>query len=847
MEEHLVLLILSRLIIILVPITMRSPNTFKYAQVVVPIPRDEPFTYMIPDELRDQAGPGVQVVVPFGKRYLPGIILDLADSTNQAENEIKRIHDVIGSEPYVPNELMQVIEWISGYYVSFLGEAYRLIHPSINLNKGHLQVRKLKKTPSRKPTALEGNLLRILQNDEWTSVKELEKKLSRRNILHVINKLQQLKYLEKRYLPPEKKSVHKMAEYFLLADYGNWNETIRQKYMPLDSGRLTKAKQLIIHLKESGKSERKDLSKAGFNAATIKKLVDEGAIQKLVEKADTSIDLIYKEDTKVKELSANQKKFVDIVSPNLVQKSQFKVFLLHGITGSGKTQIYIELIKKILPKKKQAIVLIPEIVLTPQTLARFHNYFGDSVAVLHSRLSPRERAEVLQNIRNGKYQVVIGPRSAVFSPLRNLGLIIVDEEHDSSYKQSDAVPRYNARDVALYRASINKIPVVLGSATPSFESLYNALNGKYEYFHLSQRILARNLPRTLVVDLKEEWRRTGAPPLLSENLALKVESRLVSKEQVMLLQNRRGFAPYLLCRDCGFVAKCPNCDITLTYHYTGKNLRCHYCGHSETAPDVCPQCHGLDILYKGFGTQKVEQELLEQFSNARILRMDQDVTTRKNSHEEILEKFRSGGSDILIGTKMISKGLDFERVSLVGIISADQGLNFPDFRSSEKVFQLLTQAAGRAGRGASSGEVVIQTFDPKHYIFKFLYTHDYLKFYERELESRKLLSYPPFSRLCLIRIVGDSEKEVEKYSQSVAKFLWSANSGRKFQILGPAPAPFFKLNNKYRYHILLKQKREIDPSMSYLRQLLKKRLYKQKEFQKWPVQIQIDMDPMEIM
>ncbi len=626
-----------------------------------------------------------------------------------------------------------------------------------------------------------------------------------------------------------------------------WNDAAREKYLPLDSGRITKAKQLIVHLRKFGKTDRKDLRKADFNSSVIRKLVEQKVIQRIVEQTPSEKNLIYREDINVRELSENQKKFIDGVIPFLARQSEFKVFLLHGITGSGKTQIYIELIKQIIPLKKQAIVLIPEIVLTPQTLARFNNYFGDSVAVLHSRLSARERAEVLQDIRNGKYQAVIGPRSAVFSPLKNIGLIIVDEEHDSSYKQSDSIPRYNARDVALYRAHINNIPIVLGSATPSFESLHNAQNGKYEYFHLFRRILARNLPRTQVVDLKEEWRRTGTPPILSENLMLKVESRLLSKEQVMLLQNRRGFAPYLLCKDCGYIAKCPNCDITLTYHYTGKKLRCHYCGHSELAPDVCPQCQGLDILYKGFGTQKVEQELLEQFYHARILRMDQDVTTRKHSHEKILEKFRSGRSDILIGTKMISKGLDFERVSLVGIISADQGLNFPDFRSSEKVFQLLTQSAGRAGRGASSGEVVIQTYDPNHYIFKYLYSHDYLKFYEKELESRKLLNYPPFSRLCLIRIVGEQEQSVEKYSQAIAKFLWSANLEKKFQILGPAPAPFFKLKNKYRYQILIKQKREIDPSMSYLRQLLKKRLYKQKEFQKWPVQIQIDVDPAEIM
>ena len=825
---------------------MTSPKILKYAQVIVPIPIDEPFTYKIPKELSEQVAPGVQVVVPFGKKYQAGIILSVSDSSDKKDRDLKPLYDVISPDLYVTNELMQVVEWIANYYICFLGEGYRLIHPSINLQKGSLQIKKIKEPSPDKLNTFESELMQLLKNNQWISVKLLESKLSRKNILYVINKLQQSKWIEKRYSPLTAKNIYKQIEYFKLNNEDSWDESVRKKYLPLDSGKITKAKQLIIHMKKYGKSNRKSLTEVKL-ASVVKKLVDEGVIEKSVEKIPTSTKMIYQEESKINKLSENQKKFIKVVRPSLSRKSKFKVFLLHGITGSGKTQIYIELIKQILPSKKQAIVLIPEIVLTPQTLARFNNYFGESVAVLHSRLSTRERAEVLQNVREGKYQVVIGPRSAIFSPLKNIGLIIVDEEHDSSYKQTESVPRYNARDVALYRAYINNIPIILGSATPSFESLYNALNGKYEYFHLSRRILARNLPRTQLVDLKEEWRRSDVPPILSENLTLKIESRLISKEQVMLLQNRRGFSPYLLCKDCGYIAKCPNCDITLTYHITGKNLRCHYCDHSEVAPDVCPQCRGLDILYKGFGTQKVEQELLEQFSNSRILRMDQDVTTRKHSHEEILEKFRSGASDILIGTKMISKGLDFERVSLVGIISADQGLNFPDFRSSEKVFQLLTQAAGRAGRGASSGEVVIQTFDPKHYIFKYLHTHDYLKFYEKELDSRKLLNYPPFSRLCLIRLVGEIESEVESYSQSVTKFLWSANSQKKFQILGPAPAPLFKLNNKYRYHILLKQKREIDPSMSYIRQLLKQRLYKQKEFQKWPVQIQIDVDPVEIM
>lgn len=835
---------------------MAAKKAAKYAQVIVPIPRDEPFTYHIPSEFRNQVLPGVQVVVPFGKRYVSGIVLSLTDNvTHKEKDNIKPIYDVVSSTPYVTRELMRVMEWVTGYYICFLGEAYRLIHPSINLQKGYLQLRRGRHVPTpqsvgaaaKKLNDFETDLMKLLTDDKWVSVRELERKLGRKNFLYVINKLQQAQLLEKRYSPPSPKNIHRTVEYFVLEREQKWDESARTKYLPLEDGRPTKAKQLIAYLRNHGKTERGQLKEARFNSTVIKTLVEEKVLRVIREEVSTENPLIYKEDNKVKELADNQKEFLDTVRPYLREEFEFKVFLLHGITGSGKTQIYIELIKQIIPFNKQAIVLIPEIVLTPQTRARFHNYFGDSVAVLHSRLSHRERAEVLQDIREGKFQVVIGPRSAIFSPLPNIGLIIVDEEHDGSYKQSDAVPRYNARDVALYRAYVNNIPVVLGSATPSFESLHNALNGKYEYFHLSRRILARNLPRTQVVDLKEEWRRTGAPPLLSESLTLKIESRLISKEQVMLLQNRRGFAPYLLCKDCDYVAKCPNCDITLTYHFTDKHLRCHYCGHSEEAPDVCPQCQGFDILYKGLGTQKIEQELLEQFANARILRMDQDVTTRKHSHEKILEQFRSGGSDILIGTKMISKGLDFERVSLVGIISADQGLNFPDFRSSEKVFQLLTQAAGRAGRGASSGEVVIQTFDPNHYIFKYLHSHDYLNFYEKELENRKLLNYPPFSRLCLIRIVGDQEKTVSQYSQKIAKFLWSTNPERKFQVLGPAPAPLFKLKNKYRYHILIKQSKEVDPSMSYLRQLLKQRLYKQKEVLKWPVQIQIDVDPVEIM
>ncbi|MFZ0391375.1 MAG: primosomal protein N', partial [Calditrichia bacterium] len=530
-----------------------------------------------------------------------------------------------------------------------------------------------------------------------------------------------------------------------------------------------------------------------------------------------------------------------------IGEKQFKTFLLHGITGSGKTQVYIEMIRRTLEKGRQAIVLIPEIVLTPQTLARFQNDFGDKVGVLHSRLSVGEKREVLHKAGKGEFPVIIGPRSAIFAPLPDLGLIVVDEEHESSYKQSDAQPRYHARDVAVFRGRLTNSLVVLGSATPSFESLYNAREGEYEYFPLMQRIEKRALPRIVLVDLKQEWRKNGVPPVVSENLELKIESRLLTSEQVMVLQNRRGYAPYLLCQDCGFILKCPNCEITLTFHQKSRKMVCHYCGHEEKAPSRCPECRGTDIIYKGIGTQKLEEHLNEQFPHARILRMDQDTTGGKHGHSRLLEQFRSKQADILLGTKMIAKGLDFESVTLVGVISADQGLHFPDFRAGEKVFQLLTQAAGRAGRGASSGEVVIQTFDPLHYIFKYLLTHNYLEFYSKEIMSRKNLGYPPFSRLILIRVWGANEAEVENYSRFIVKYLWKANPDRRFSIMGPAPAAIPRKKGNYYFHILIKQNKETDPAMFRVRKILKESLLKNAQLRKWPVRIALDVDPVEIL
>lgn len=826
-----------------------AEQTTKIARVIIPIPVDTPFSYAVPEELADLIRPGVQVIAPLGERYLPGIVMGAEESPETPDYDLKPIHDVVSPEPFIGEDLLKLLEWISDYYICHLGEACRLVNPALNLKKSAYELqRRAGEIPEDLPPRLR-EVLAQLPPGEWISLPQVETALAESNLLHRIHRLKKAGLIDARYTPPRPRKIYKTVDWFALQPSEKWPPPAQQKYLAENARKYQRALQLIAYLQaqESSRAARPQLKEAGFPAELLKRLEAEGVLLREETEVFREQGDHFYEENKAVTLSEEQREFIDRVTPCLSGGGQYKTFLLHGITGSGKTQVYIELIKTALEQGRQAIVLIPEIVLTPQTMARFRNHFGERVAVIHSRISGGERLEILQKIREDKFSIVIGPRSAIFAPFKKLGIIIVDEEHEGSYKQNDAAPRYNARDVALYRALLNRIPVVLGSATPSLESLYNARTGKYEYFHLSKRISARNLPRAQLLDFKEEWRRTGALQILSENLLLKMESRLISREQGMLLQNRRGFSPYILCQDCGYVEKCPNCDITLTYHLAGKNLRCHYCGFIAPAPDFCPQCKGIDIIYKGVGTQKIEEEAKQRFPHARLLRMDQDTTRRRHDHAAILEKFRSRKADFLIGTKMIAKGLDFGRVTLVGIINADQGLHFPDFRASEKTFQLLVQAAGRAGRGAHSGEVVIQTFDPNHYVFKYLLTHDYLGFYEREVETRKTLNYPPFSRLCLIRVVGESEERVLHYGQEIARYLWQANREKKFGVLGPAPAPLSRINNRYRYHILVKQPRESDPSMSAVRRLLKEGIYKNPAVKKWPVEIQIDMDPLEIL
>jgi len=818
----------------------------RLAQVIMPIPVDEPFSYTIPAAFAELIQPGIQVTVPFGERYSAGIILDVIDDPGEHDYALKPIHDVVSSEPFAYQEMLDLLVWISNYYICNLGEAFRLINPSVNLNKSMLMIKRADEAaPELRESQQE--LWDALKPEEWTSLDKLEKKLKRKNLLHRIHLLKKKQLVETHYQPPAEVKIYKTVDIFSLQkDEAEWTEKARSKYLQGSSERYASALRLIEHLKDVGAQDRVTLREGGFNSALLKRLSEEGVLTSRQEKLLRSQEMDYSEKKQEITLTEEQAGFVTMVRPKLGK--EHRAFLLHGITGSGKTQIYIELIREAVEMGKQAIVLIPEIILTPQTMARFSNTFGKRVAVIHSRLSKSEKLEILQRIREGHFDVVIGPRSAIFAPFKDLGIIVVDEEHEGSYKQHDSSPRYHARDVALYRGYLNNIPVVLGSASPGFESLFNALAEKrYDYYFLASRVGARSLPRIRLIDLREEWRKSGERPILSENLELEMEARIVIRQQAMLLQNRRGFAPYLQCGECGFVLKCDNCDITLTYHTYGKAVRCHYCDFTTRAPGECPDCASLDIRYEGIGTQMIEEHVNTRFPHSTALRMDQDTTRKKGDHARILGKFRNKEADFLIGTKMIAKGLDFEQVTLVGIVSADQGLQFPDFRAAEKTFQMLMQAAGRSGRGALSGEVLIQTYEPEHYMFKYLQTHNYLDFVRRELQTRKTLSYPPYSRLCLIRISCEKENDFSHYAAEISRFLFSAKRDKNYAVLGPAPAALMRLNGLYRYHILVKQDRESDPSMSYVRQLLKRSIYLNPEIKKWPVDVHIDMDPVEIL
>lgn len=525
-----------------------------------------------------------------------------------------------------------------------------------------------------------------------------------------------------------------------------------------------------------------------------------------------------------------------------LDKAAFVVFLLFGVTGSGKTMVYLQVVDKVLKSGKQALILVPEISLTPQTTERFEKYFKDNVGVYHSALGSKEREKIWHRMKSGKLSVVIGARSAVFAPLDNLGIIIVDEEHDSSYKQQDS-PRYNARDVAVMRGKIEKIPVVLGSATPGLESFYNAQTGKYILCELPGRYRQQNLPRVKIIDLATK-EKLGS--FITSALFSRLKEKISKGQQAILFLNRRGFAPLVKCEECGLVFKCPRCQITCTYHIKNFSLECHYCGYKTEAPRICPACRGNHLFYFGAGTQRIENQLKELFGATQVQRLDWDITRGKNKAQAILSDFKAEKFKILVGTQMVTKGLDFPEVNLVGVISADTILDLPDFRAKERTFQLLTQVAGRAGRRDVAGEVIIQTYYPRDPSISLATQHDFKGFYEKELPHRKALNYPPFKHLILILFVGPkrdlTEKAVKEFTLTLKTEVRNQNFD-ELEILGPAIAPLAMIKGKYRFQILLKTPRIVSATR-FLGKFLDQK-FPQKKLKS--VRIVVDVDPASML
>ncbi len=829
---------------------------FLYANIALPVPLAQTFTYIITNDFENELTIGSIVSVAFGKKILTGVVIEYTN--NRPSVALKPIRTL---EPIPPlsEKTISLALWIAEYYSAPIGETVRLFLPAGIGAISKRIIRLQKNIPADVIEAQEQispqrkKIISLLRQNEIT-IQQLQKATGVKNLYALTNDLRNSGIVE--IVEQSKKKIRTKKEWYFRRESGVPDVLLRKTQLRLWQ---------IIETIEGEVSVTTFLKSHGGSLSIIKMLAQKKFIslyQKEVEYKNTlEID-----DHTAKGLSIllnthQQQAFHSIA--DVLEKNIHSTFLLHGITGSGKTQVYIESIRRALAMEKTAIVLVPEISLTPQTVKRFQLHFGDAVVWMHSKMSDSERSNAWHKAQSGSYKIVIGPRSALFAPLKNLGLIVVDEEHESSYKQFDSTPRYNARDVAIIRGILENAVVVLGSATPSMESFTNSSTGKFTLLSLPERADNAALPPVHIVNMNIERKKNFAAAKQTakeigkkafENLSTsissllkeKIENRLEKKEGIILLQNRRGFAPFLECDECGHVEQCPRCSVTMTYHATKKHLRCHYCGKVQPPPATCSVCGGISIHMRGFGTQRVEQELTAFFPNAIILRMDLDTTTRKGSHEKLLREFGEGNADILLGTQMVAKGLDFPRVTLVGVISADTQMMLPDFRSAERTFQLLTQVAGRAGRSALAGEVIIQTSQPAHYSLRHVQDHDFNGFFNEELEFRRATSYPPYSRISLLEFRAKNEKKVEEVASTFGKLLRGYIPAE--WILGPAAAALEKIKNEFRRQIIIKADKTKDKSGALARNAIKKAIQQiSSHSKKNRVKIIVDVDPAGIL
>ncbi|GAJ38697.1 primosomal protein N' [Saccharococcus caldoxylosilyticus] len=768
----------------------------KIASVIVDVPSrqtDRPFDYIIPEQWEDILKPGMRVTVPFGPRRLQGFVVGIK---SQSEVErLKPIEAVLDVTPVLNEELLELGKYLTETTLCFAISAYQAMLPAAMKAKYEKEIHLIRE--EYRPL-LPQEIQALFAGRSAIAWKEVEQA----KLWRTVQKAIQQGYLEVVYQIKEK-AGKKVVKHIQLAMPP---QQIRQAIEAMPA-RAVKQKQVLTFLlsKNEAVPMQELIEQTSASYASVKSLVEKGlVVEKEIEVYRDPYEHRTFAKTKPLPLTVEQEKALSAIVKR-VRANEHRVFLLYGVTGSGKTEVYMQAMEEVLRQGKEAIVLVPEISLTPQMVERFKGRFGSQVAVLHSGLSVGEKYDEWRKIHRKEVRLVVGARSAIFAPFENLGMIIIDEEHEASYKQEEN-PRYHARDVAIYRARLHGCPVVLGSATPSLETFARAKKGVYELLTLPKRISDNGMPDVHIVDMREEL-RSGNRSMFSRMLFEKLKERLHKGEQSVLFLNRRGYSTFVMCRDCGHVIRCPHCDISLTYHRAGQRLKCHYCGHEEPIMYRCPSCGSEHIRFFGTGTQKVEEELTKLLPEARVIRMDVDTTSRKGAHEQLLSKFGEGKADILLGTQMIAKGLDFPNVTLVGVLAADTMLHLPDFRASEKTFQLLTQVSGRAGRHELPGEVVIQSYTPEHYSIALAAKHDYDAFYQREMMLRKMYGYPPFYYLTLITVSHQEITKAAAVTEKIAAYL-RAQLSKEAIILGPVASPIARLHDRYRYQCMIKYKRE---------------------------------------
>ncbi len=769
------------------------------ASVIVDVPAmqtDRTYDYSIPDEWRGSITPGMRVIVPFGPRKIQGFVIELKEKGEVTK--LKAIVEPMDLVPVLNKELLTLGNWLTEKTLCFKVSAFQAMLPAAMKAK-YEKFFQLEENKS--PGDINPSLQRFFNNGREVAWKAIEEN----GLLPLIHKEVKKGSVEVIYRVKAKGKKKTVRKVYLTISPNDLEEVLNN--LPPQA---SKQKQIIEYMNDSapggdGILASTLLEEMATTSSTIKSLVHKGYLmEKNVEMYRDPFENRTFEKTSPLPLTSQQDQAIHPIL-NTIDQKKHHTFLLYGVTGSGKTEIYLQSIQRVLQEGKEAIVMVPEISLTPQMVHRFKGRFGNDVAVLHSGLSIGEKYDEWRKIQRKEVKVVVGARSAVFAPFENIGIIIIDEEHETSYKQEEN-PRYHARDVAIYRGDYHQCPVILGSATPSLESFARASKGVYGLLTLDKRMNDGPLPSVDIVDMREELRK-GNRSMFSTELFEKLQDRLEKGEQTVLFLNRRGHSSFIMCRDCGFVLQCPNCDISLTYHRFSNGMKCHYCGYEESVPTTCPECTSEHIRYFGTGTQKVEEELTKLIPDARIIRMDVDTTSRKGSHEKLLTAFGEGKADILLGTQMIAKGLDFPNITLVGVLSADTMLHLPDFRAAEKTFQLLTQVSGRAGRHTLPGEVVIQTYTPEHYSIELASNHDYNRFYQQEMMMRKMGSYPPFFYLTLITLSHEDLLKVVDIAEKMAGYIRSKLSEATI-ILGPAASPIPRIKNRYRYQCLIKYKRE---------------------------------------